>query len=281
MWFCFFLLSLFLSSNIYHLTSVFAFEQTASTTITASVGENRLTIYGYTSPDSRVELSNSQVFSVTYSDSTGYFLFDKILLPKINLSDLCLNSFDNNSRQTTPTCFPPPPTTNYQTDIGPILLPPTISLENDQINPNTTVITSGQAIPNSQVSLSFYKVSDTAQAFSLVKKVSAYSLPSITATTDNLGNFSLNLPTAYASNYRLYASTKFNNNYSPKSNTLIYILPSLFYLFLQQHPFLKYLIPLFIFTLIILIYLLHLRSKTYHLKSRFLPAIRNYLPAKI
>jgi len=278
MWFCIFLFYFFLRSTIYDLPSTLAIDYSAntSTTITASIGENRLTIYGYTSPDSRVELSNSKVFSVTYSDSTGYFLFDKILLPKINLSDLCLTSSDNNSRQTTPTCFPPPPTTNYQTDIGPILLPPTISLEEDNINPNSTVVTSGQAIPNSQVSLSFYKVSDSAQAFSLVKKVSAYSLPSVTATTDDQGNFSLNLPTAYASNYRLYASTKFKNNYSPKSNTLVYILPSLLYLFLQQHPFLKYLIPLFIFTLIIFFYLLHLQKPK---RSKFLPAIRNLFPA--
>ena len=276
MWFCFFLLSFFLSSNIHRLLSAYAADYTgsATTTITAAVGENRVTIYGYTSPNSRVELSNSQVFSATYSDSKGYFLFDKTLLPKTNLSDLCLTSFDNNSRQTTPTCFPPPPTTNYQTDIGPILLPPTISLEESDINPNSTVVTSGQAIPNSQVSLSFYKVSDTAKSFS--KPAYAYSLPSVTALTDDQGNFSLNLPTAYSSNYRLYASTKFNNNYSPKSNTLIYILPSLFYLFLQQYPFLKYLIPLFIFTLIIFFYLLHLQKPK---PRRFLPAIRHVSPA--
>ncbi len=279
MWFCFFLFSFFLRSIIYDLTTTFALEQTASTTITASIGENRVTIYGYTSPNSRVELSSSQVFSVTYSDSTGYFLFDKTLLPKVELSDLCLSSIDNNSRQTTPVCFPPPPATNYHTDIGPILLPPTISLENSQINPNSTVTSSGQAIPNSQVSINFYKVNDSAKAF-LIKDAFAYSLPSVSAATDSQGNFSLNLPTAYASNYRLYATAKFDNNYSPKSNTLIYILPSLFYLFLQQYPLLKFLIPLFIFTLIVFVYILHLRSKIYHLQSKnYLPALRTFTPA--
>lgn len=273
MWFYFFSLYFLLSSNICHLTSVFALEQTASTTISASIGENRVTIYGYTSPNSRVELSSPRVFSVTYSNTKGYFVFDKTLLPK-NPSDLCLTSFDNNSRQTTPTCFPPPPATNYQTDIGPILLPPTISLENDKINPNTTVTTSGQAIPDSQVNLSFYKVTDTAKSFS--KPAYAYSLPSIIATTDSQGNFSLNLPTAYSSNYRLYASAKFNHNYSPKSNTLIYILPSLFSIFLQQHPYLIYLLPLFILTLIVFFYLLHLRKPK---QPRFLPAIRQFFPA--
>jgi len=265
-----------------------AIEAQSSTIITASVEQNRVTIYGYTSPNSKVELSNAQVYSQTYSDDSGYFVFDKILLPKIELSDLCLSSIDNNSRQTTPVCFPSPPATNYHTDVGPILLPPTISLEESNINPDSTVLTSGQAIPNSQVSLSFYKVNDSAHAFSLFpnltafikpKPALAYSLPSVTATTDEFGNFSLNLPTAYASNYRLYATTKFNNNYSPKSNTLLYILPSLFYLFLQQYPFVKYLIPLLIIALIITFYLLHLKSRNQHLASRFLPAIKNFLPA--
>jgi hypothetical protein len=170
----------------------------------------------------------------------------------------------------------PPPATNYHTDIGPILLPPTLTLENSNISPDSTVLTSGQAIPNSQVNISFYKVNDSAKAFSLFPKLYAYSLPSVTATSDSQGNFSLNLPTAYASNYRLYATAKFDNNYSPKSNTLIYILPSLFYLFLQQYPFIKYLIPLLIIALIITFYLLHLRKNHSH---KFPLAIRNYFPA--
>ncbi|MCW1949437.1 MAG: hypothetical protein KIH89_003310 [Candidatus Shapirobacteria bacterium] len=248
------------------------YSSNASTTITATINENRVTIFGYTSPNSRVELSNVKIFAATYSDPSGYFLFDKTLIPK-STADLCLVSTDNSSRQTTPTCFPSPPLTNYQTNIGPILLPPTISLEEDNINPNTTVITSGQSIPNSQVSLSFYKVSDGAKSF--VKSAYAYSLPSITATTDKSGNFSLTLPTAYSSDYRLYASAKFNDNYSPKSNTLIYILPSLFYLFLQQYPFIKFLLPLLILTLIVFFYLLHLQKPK---SSKFLPAIRNFFP---
>lgn len=254
---------------------VFAAEynKPASVSITASIGENRVTIYGYTSKKSRVELSSAKVFAVTYSDQKGYFIFDKTLLPK-NPSDLCLTSFDHNNRTTTPVCIPPPPPTNYHTDIGPILLPPTISLEKDKINPNSTVNTSGQAIPNSIVDIHFYKVNDSALSFP--KETYAYSLPSVTAMTDSEGNFSLNLPTAYSSDYRLYASAKFNDNYSPKSNTLIYILPSLFYLFLQQHPILYFLIPLFIFTLIIFFLLLYLQK---HHLPRFLPALKNFSPA--
>jgi hypothetical protein len=253
--------------------STSALEQTSNTTITASIDQNRVTIYGFTSPNSKVELSNSEVYDITYSDDTGYFIFDKILLPKVEIPDLCLTSFDNDSRATTPTCFPAPPLTNYHTDIGPILLPPTITLEESDIDPNSTVLTSGQSIPNSQVSLSFYKVNDSAKSFG-VKPALAYSLPSVIATTDESGNFSLNLPTAYASNYRLYATAKFDNNYSPKSNTLIYVLPSLFYLFLLQHEFLIILIPSILLALIAFFFFLSRKKQI-----KYLPAIRKFLPA--
>jgi len=257
-------------------TSAVEYRSSASTTITASIGENRVTIYGYTSPKSRVELSSPKVFAVTYSDQDGYFEFDKTLLPK-NPSDLCLISLDNNQRSTSPICIPPPPPTNYHTDIGAILLPPTISLENDKIDPNSTVISSGQAIPNSAVNIHFYKVNNSGLSFP--KQVHAYSLPSLTATSDSFGNFNLNIPTAYSSDYRLYASAKFNDNYSPKSNTLIYFLPSFFSLFLLRYPFLFFLLPLFIITLIVFIVLLYLRSDIYQLKSKNLPALRNFYPA--
>lgn len=254
---------------------VFATESSVS--VTASVGgQNRVTINGYTSPKSRVELSSPKVFSVTYSDDSGYFIFDKAVLPN-NPSDLCLSSIDQNFRYTTPVCIPAPPPQNSSTDIGPILLPPTISLENDKINPHSTVITSGQAIPNSAVNLNFYKVNDSALSFP--KKVQAYSLPTITAVSDSQGNYSLSLPTAYSSSYRLYASSKFKDNYSPKSNTLLYILPSLFYIFLQQNRFLIFLFPLYIFTLIIFFYLLHLYYQKIPSQKRFLPALRNFYPA--
>ncbi len=276
MWFCFFLLSFLLSSNIYHLTSVFALEQTASTTVTASIGENRVTIFGYTSPNSRVELSSPKVFAVTYSNPEGYFIFDKAILPR-NPSDLCLISFDNHGRTTSPTCIPPPPLYNYHTDIGPILLPPTISLENNQIDPNSTVISSGQAIPTSTVSINFYKVNNSGQSFP--KEAQAYSLPPLTASTDILGNFSLNLPTAYSSDYRLYASTKFKDNYSPKSNTIIYFLPSFFSLFLQKYPFLYILIPLTVIILNILCTYFYLKPDLRYLGPKtYLPAIANYFP---
>lgn len=267
MWFL--LLFLLITSPV----SATEYISSSSVSISGSIGKNEVTITGYTSPKSRVELSSPRVFAVTYSNDTGYFVFDKTLLPQ-NPSDLCLISIDDNQRQNTPTCIPSPPQTNYHTDIGPILLPPTISLENDTINPNSTIITSGQSIPNSQISVHFYKVDDNAKSFLSFlspKPVQAYSLPNLSVVSDALGNFSLNIPTAYASDYRLYASTKFKDNYSPKSNTLVYILPSLFWLFIQQNIYLIYFLPIYLLTIAIFFYLIKISR---HQKIHYFPSLR-------
>jgi uncharacterized protein YcfL len=273
------ILSLFLTSFLFFLANplhAIDLKQKDSINISASIGQNRVTINGYTSPQSRVELTSPRVYAVTYSDDNGYFIFDKTILPR-HPSDLCLSSIDNHQRHSYPVCIPPPPENNDHTDIGPILLPPTITLENDQVNPNSTILTSGQSIPNSQISLHFYKVDD--QGLTFPKPVQAYSLPSLSVNSDSQGNFNINLPTAYASDYRLYASTRYSRNYSPKSNTLIYILPSLFWIFLQQNRYLVLFLPLYIITLIVFFALLHFYLPP---KKRYLPALKNdHLAVKI
>ncbi len=267
-----FLLLLLLPKPIYALTD------NADVVISASIGENQVTIFGYTSPNSKVELTGINIYAPSFSDDTGYFEFNKLVLPK-NPPELCLQSKDNSNLSSSLVCVPPPPATNYHTDIGPIILPPTISLGTDNINPNSTVISSGQSIPKSTVTVYFYKVNDSGQSFP--KTVKAYSLPQVETTTDENGNYNINLPTAYSSDYRLYTSVKYNDNFSPKSNTLLYSMPSLFWLFLKQHFYLAILLPIFIFTLILFFFFLFLSSPTiYHLQpKRYLPALRSSFPA--
>ncbi len=254
--------------------TTYALTKTADIKVSASIGENEVTIFGQSSPNSKIELTGINTYSLTFSKDDGYFEFNKIILPR-NLSELCLQSKDTNNRSTTPVCIPPPPATNYHTDIGPILMPPTVSLEQDKINPNSTVISSGQSIPNSIITIFFYKENDKAKSFP--KSVFAYSLPPLKTNTDSQGNYSLNLPTSYSSNYRLYTSVQYNDSSSPKSNTLLYLMPSLFWLFLQKHSYLIILLSVFILSLILFFLLLFLNSRTYEkiLNIRFLPAIRN------
>ena len=259
-------------------TQAFEISDSGSVSVSAAIGENEVTIFGYTSPNSKVELTGVDIYSLDYSDASGYFEFNKLVLPK-NSSELCLQSADDVGLSSSLVCVPHPPETNYHTNIGPIVLPPTVALSESSINPNSTVTSSGQSVPNSTVTVYFYKVDDSASSFP--KSVEAYSLPKVETVTDKNGNYSINLPTAYASDYRLYTSVKYNDNFSPKSNTLLYTMPSLFWLFLQQHAYLVILLPIFIFSLILFFLLLFFNSQTFTRLSqiRFLPALRNSYPA--
>jgi hypothetical protein len=114
------------------------------TNISASVEETRVTIYGFTCPDCKVEINNPYIYAVTQSNEKGYFRFYKTIIPK-KYSDICIFSIDKNNIQTMPVCIPPPPSSKYHTDIGPIILPPSVSLEESSAF--------GYTIPNSPVNV--------------------------------------------------------------------------------------------------------------------------------
>jgi len=218
-------------------------------TISAQVPANTITIFGYTSPSSRVELSSSKAFAVTYSQDDGYFIFDRLIIPR-HSQDLCLTSLDESNRLNNPVCIPEPPLTNSYTEIGPILLSPSLSL--DLLNQYS----SGQSIPNTTIQVHLYQQSSP---LTLIKTVQAFELPTLETKTDSRGNFSLNLPNTTATNYRIFATTQYLEANSPKSNTLLY------------HPnytisLLYFLIPL----LIIIFSIFFIFKKT---RRRFLPAI--------
>lgn len=220
-----------------------------SVTISARIPANTVTLFGYTSPNSRIELSSTKTFAVTYSQSNGYFIFDQITLPRPS-QDLCLTSQDESNRLSNPVCIPEPPKNNSYTEIGPILLSPTLSLD------LKNQYSSGQSIPNSNIQIYLYQQSSP---FSIVKTVQAFSLPILNTQTDSQGNYSLNLPNTVATNYRLFTTTQFLDTSSPKSNTLLYHPDyTIFYLY--------FLIPI----LLIALSLFFIFKKTRH---RFLPAI--------
>lgn len=155
------------------------------------------------------------MFSVTYSDTTGYFIFDRIIIPK-NSGEYCLLSKDEFNRSSPILCLPPLPPTNTETFVGPIVLAPTLSQDTN----SQSLIASGQSVPNSIVNIQLFQVENKP---SLVKQASAFSLPQFTTTTGSNGNFNLNLPTQYSSEYRYYATVITPNSLSSaKSNSLYY-----------------------------------------------------------
>lgn len=271
----FLLAFLFLPSNI-NVVEALTLKSIKDVFISASIGENRVTIFGYCSPNSKVELSSVSVFDVTLSDSQGNFIFDRTFLP-LNPSDLCLSFIDAEGRRSQPVCIPPPPPANYHTDIGPILLPPTLSLDSEIINPNSTTLASGQSIPDSQIDIYFYQSDSQAPIFP-VKDALAVALPIFSTHTDSLGNYSFNLPTTYSSDFRLYATTLLVDFPSPKSNTLAFSLPSLWSIFWAQNGWLVATLAALVFTLTLLFYLIILARRQTAISSLQYPPAKYSFP---
>ena len=247
-------------------------------TISAAIGENQVTLTGYSSPNSLIELSNSKITTSVVSDETGFFVFDRTTLPK-DPGEFCLSAIDNSFRRSSPVCIPPPPPTNYQTNIGPILLSPTITINSDQVDPNSTAVASGQSLPNSDITIHLYQVNNQAQSFP--KSAQAFGFPEFTVKSDSVGNYSFSLPTTFSSDYRLYSTVNYQDNYSPKSNTLVYQLPSLFWLFWEQNSWLIITSFIFIITLTGFFYLIHLNYLSTSASLRYLPALFSYPLVKI
>jgi hypothetical protein len=189
------------------------------TRISASVEETRITINGFTCPNCKVELNNPYVHAITKSNDKGYFQFYKTIIPK-KYSDLCIFSIDQNNIQTMPVCIPPPPNSKYHTDIGPIILPPSISIKDSNAF--------GYTIPNSPVNVHLFKVNN--RGIQIAQQAQAYSLPKYSLESSTTGFFNFNLPQSYSDEYKFFTSTSYQQQPSAKSNVLSYKLPSLFYL---------------------------------------------------
>ena len=93
----------------------FALEDvTYSVTVTATVGEPKLTIFGYTSPQATVKLEGIGVSKETTADDEGYFFLDRVFLPPptsrfvsnyrktLAYPQLHLTAIDTNRRSTAP-----------------------------------------------------------------------------------------------------------------------------------------------------------------------------------
>lgn len=227
--FCLFIISgLFLKNP--SVSSVLAVEnpQSFEITVSASIGEPKLTLFGYSSPNSLIQLQGERVAEETIANESGYFLFDRIFLPLPNpdYPELCLNAIDTESRTSFPTCLPALPLGPYDISVGPVLLSPTISLEKGYFLPKELINAQGLTIPNTEVTI--FLANEAGGKKSLLSKIQkilspivlAYSLPQYKIKADAQGRFDFNLPTVKQTNWRLFASSQFQGSPSPKSNSL-------------------------------------------------------------
>ncbi len=197
-------------------------------TISASLGAPVLRLWGYGPSNSRVELRGNGVEDFTYARTDGYFEFSKAFLPSpigLLYPELCLTGIDLIGRATPPTCIPALPANEFSYDIGPVILPPTLSLEAGTVSPSTQTGVSGITIPNSEVKivLAEENTGRSLAIFSIVKTALAYYIPNYTVKSDSRGNFSFNMPDASPNNWRVFAITTYSQgSTSPKSNTLTF-----------------------------------------------------------
>lgn len=248
------LLSLLISINLY--LSLFISKTVAApkssfypVDVSLSIGEYRFTLFGYTSPFALVTLSGMGIFDLTYADNKGYFIFKNRFSP-FSPREACLTAQDQLGRLSSPLCLPPFPT-NYNVEIGPVIMPPTLSLDKENYWVGDEVILSGQTVPNSEVDLSLYAnksefkrmiANERIRSFVTIRfpicvhsrvyaaeknpPTDGFRLPKFTTTSDDKGNFSIALPSSFAKTFRLFAQTNFLENSSPESRKLtVKILP--------------------------------------------------------
>jgi len=188
------------------------------------IGDFRFTLFGYTSPSALVNLVGQGIADETYADTTGYFEFSNRFLP-LSPHEACLSARDQFGRTSAPTCLPPFPTQN-DVVIGPVIIPPTMSLDKPNYYIGDEVKLTGQSLPEAEISLSMFTRPSSILGLSPIKTVEAFSLPKLNTQSDDKGNFSLSLPSEQAQNYRIFTQVDYQDEPSANSSTLsLRILP--------------------------------------------------------
>jgi len=209
-----------------------------TTQISATIGQNLLSITGYTSPQAVVILSSSagNLSKETIADNNGYFVFTNVLLPE-KVGELALISRDINGFASPPLFLPEPPA-NQSVAIEGILMPPTLGLSAGKNSYDQPSGLSGKTFPNAKVLIYLY--ADPEQSFwasinnfgtnlwqLVIHPAWAISAPRLEIESDENGNFEVNLPSVAPATQKIFVASLFDKNYSPKSFTLTFVTLSI------------------------------------------------------
>jgi hypothetical protein len=211
------------------------------TTVSIAVGSSAsYTIFGYTSPKADVTLHGIGISDQTTAKDDGYFAFENQFSP-FKSHEACITARDQFGRLTPEVCLAPFPI-KYSVNIGPVIMPPTISLDKPLYYISDEVILTGQTIPNTMVNISSFTkpkqaVVEFLASLNPVHAVEAYAIPQVDTLADDKGNFSFSLPSSSTSSFRLFSQTTYDESPSPKSLTLslnIYPVWYIIIIYLQQ-----------------------------------------------
>ncbi len=196
-------------------------KKSAYSVVSASVGEFRFTLFGYSSPQAQITFEGMGIYDQTIADNNGYFIFKNRFSP-FSPREACLIAKDQLGRLSPPVCLPPFPT-NVNAFIGPVILPPTVSLGSGDYYMGDEIVLSGQTIPNTKVELSLFVdekrslIRYFANKLSPIRSVNAFYFPQLSIKSDNKGNFSISIPSDKPDYFRLFAQTSYSGSPSPNS----------------------------------------------------------------
>lgn len=251
----------------------------------AYIGEFRFSLYGYTSPFAIVTFEGMGIFDQTTANDTGFFSFNNRFSP-FSKREACLTAKDQLGRLSSPVCLPPFPV-DYNVSIGPVIMPPTVSLDKTNYFMGDHVMLSGQAVPNTDVKLSIFGDESKTSKLALIKPVEAFTFPQLTAKSDDKGNFSINLPSSTPNKFRLFGQTDFLKSVSSNSVKLsldilpVWMIIIKFFLFLLSLLKPRLLEILILAEIIYIIYVIksHIQSKAIILYESHLPVVEeSHLP---
>lgn len=198
----------------------------ADVNVFAFIGDHHFSLFGYTSPQALVTLEGEGIFDQTVANDKGYFQFSNRFSP-LSKREACLSSKDQFGRISSPVCLPPFPI-NYDANIGPVIMPPTLSLNQGDYFMGDQAVLSGQSIPSNQVNFSLFTDNQmqwyNTLSFLQPKVVEAFDFPELTTKTDSKGNYSITLPSYNPKKFRLFAQADYQKLISQESVRLSYTI---------------------------------------------------------
>lgn len=234
-----------------------AYESGGKSEIKANIpAKTYIRLFGYTSANTTVHALGVRTFGQTLSDKTGYFIFYELPVAA-EAKELCVSAIDSEKRVSFPLCIEIPET-DKPSEIGPILLAPTISISEKAIWEGEKAFATGFTIPETEVKISFFDVQEKGSLSSIYiwpPQALAAEVPIFTTTSSDKGEFSFTLPTANPGDFRLFVKAVYNKMPTPKSQTLAFSIGAFINYWLQKIlPILLWLLLLILLLAVLIIW---------------------------
>lgn len=213
-------------------------------------------IYGLTSPNSMVVAEGTRTFGQSVSNHTGNFIIDNLALSP-EVQEICLHTIDKDQRISYPLCLPSLPVLNKK-NLGPVILPPTLSLSHNYFHIGQNAFATGQSLPSSVISVFLFNSRSDSK------------IETLGVSTDENGKFNFKLPTNLNTGWRVYAAGSFEDNPIPKSHTLYFYVNTKTNIIISKIlPILLWLITLIIICLMLYLYNYKTGNVSYFLLGLF------------